>query len=104
MFTHPVYGDPTCPEEEYTELSVRFAKKGPKWARLDVAHGITMASRMIRSGNRAFHGYGLDKPKTKPPPFFAQYGEYDQAKKRYLDELMRIVQIHEGGGRSGPSK
>ena len=96
MFTNPVYGDPTCPEEEFSELSVRFAKKGHKWVRLAMAHGVTMANRRIRSENRAFHGYGLNKPANTPPPFHEQFDEYDSAKKLYLGELMRLIQAHEG--------
>ena len=96
MFAHPVYGDPICPEEEFSELSVRYAKKGFKWVRLASAYGVTLANRRIRSENRAFHGYGLNKPTTRAPSFYEQYNEYDQAKKRYLDDLMNIFQTHEG--------
>ena len=90
MFLNPVYGDPTCPEEEYSDLPIRFAHRGLRWARLASAHGIAMAHRRMRTESRPYYGYGVKKP-DNAPQLFAHQDEFDLAKNKYLDELTKII-------------
>lgn len=82
MVTARVYGDPTCPESDFSELAVRFAQRGLRWVQLAMRHGVTAANRMIRGGSRAKFGYGILKP-ANPPKLFTYHAEYDRAKQKY---------------------
>ena len=90
MFLNPVYGDPTCPEEDFSDLAVRFARRGLRWIRMALAHGITLANRRIRSESRAYYGYGSNKP-GNAPQLFSAHDDYDQAKTDYLEQLMATI-------------
>ena len=99
MFMNPVYGDPTNPEEEdFSDLAVRFAQRGLRWIRLASTHGITMATRRIRSGTRAFYGYGINKP-SSAPQLFSEHEEYGRARSEYLNKLMNLIRDVEEANR-----
>ena len=104
MFENPAYGDPTCPEEEFTDLSLGFHQKGLRRIRMAIAHGITMRNRRVRSESRAMYGYGVRKPDAFPTQLFGDVEEYEQAEKRYVGELMQIIQTVDCAGTAGAPK
>ena len=57
MLAGPIYGDPTCPEEEFPDLAIRIAQRGLRGARTSIARGITNSNRRLRSERRAYIGY-----------------------------------------------
>ena len=67
--TAPVYGDPTCLEEEFSELAIRFAKRGVRWVEIAQVYGVSAADRRVRSEHRAKVGYGRLKPDERAPVF-----------------------------------
>ena len=58
MMKSPVYGDPVVLEEEFSELPIRFAKRGIRWIKLAQMAGISAPNRRFRSEQRADAGYG----------------------------------------------
>ena len=77
----PVYGDPTCPESEFSDFPVRSARRGLRWGQLDLGHGVNAACRIIRNGSRAKFGYGISKP-SRPPKLFGDHDEYYRANQK----------------------
>ena len=90
MVESPVYEDPVGPGEEYSELSVGYAKRGPKWVRLALVLGIAASNILLRSGRSAEFGYGPHRP-ISAPPLCASHYEYDVAKAKYILDLTRII-------------
>ena len=67
MMIAPVYGDPICLEEEFSELAVRYAKRGERWIKMAQTTGISATNRRFRSEHRAKIGYGRLKQSERDP-------------------------------------
>ena len=90
MFQNPAYGDPAEPEDDFSDLAIRFAQRGLRWAKLALAHGVTMTNRRILSESRSFHGYGINKPGAAPQ-LSPDHTEYDTARAEYIRNLLQIA-------------
>ena len=94
MLKSPVYGDPMCIEGEFSELAIRFAKRGLRWIKMAQMTDTQAASRRIRSEHRARVGYGRLKPADRIPVFSSRE-EFDLAKAQYIDTLKLIISARE---------
>ena len=97
MLKSPVYGDPVLIEEEFSELAIRFAKRGIRWVKMAQMTNIQAANRRIRSEHRARVGYGRLKPQDRVPAF-SSHEEFDLAKQQYVETLNLIIESRQPSG------
>ena len=100
MLNSPVYGDPICIEGEFSEIAIRYAKRGLRWIKMAQMTTIQAANRRIRSEHRANVGYGRMKPADRAP-VFSPHGEFDRAKAQYVETLNSIARARENRDESG---
>ena len=92
-FAVPVYGDPECHAEEYSDAAIRCAQRGKRWIKLAQVHGFSLTNRRFREELRARYGYGkVKQPDT--PCHFESRDEYGRALARYLEELKAITDAY----------
>ena len=90
MMQAPVYGDPKCIDEEFSELVIRCAKRGTRWIKMTQPAGISATNRRFRSEHRAEIGYGRLGP-TERVPLFSTHEDFDQAKAQYEGTLSILI-------------
>ena len=91
MLKSPVYGDPVLIEEEFSELAIRFAKRGLRWVKMAQMTNIQSANRRIRGEHRARVCYGRLKPCDRVP-VFSSHEEFGLAKQQYVEMLNFIIE------------
>ena len=87
----PVYGDPLCLEDGFTDISIRFAQRGIRWIKMARPAGISAANRRCRSELRARVGYGRLKP-ADPAARVESHDDFDHAKAQYAETLSITIQ------------
>ena len=53
MMCSPVYGDPLVMEEEFVDLTIRYAQRGLRWVKMAKAVGVSVTNRSFRAELRA---------------------------------------------------
>ena len=101
MSQAPVYGDPSMLEDEFGDLTIRFAQRGLRWVEMEQAVGISVPNRRYRAELRAHQGYGLRRP-IHTTHLFSTHEEFDRPKARYLETLTVLIEEHQRGS-SRPS-
>lgn len=82
----PVYGGPLCIDGGLSGRSIRCARRGLQWVRLDLVHGLSGANRRESAELRARTGYGRYKSEN-PPVVRSNREEFGRDLSRHMAEL-----------------
>ena len=96
MAQAPVYGDPFLLEEEFYDLTSRFARRGLGWVKMAQAVAIIVENRRYRAELRARQGYGLRRS-NRTTHLFSAHDEFDRPKARYMETLTVLIEEHQSG-------